>query len=93
MSTEPRQLHLKVRVIVTEPMTVGTMRSKVRRTLRTGIVQRGIDIAWVNWRRLGDAGHAKGGTYLDDEALEALREFYGLIHHEDTKTRIEVVSN
>jgi len=85
------KLHLKIRVIAEERMSVGQMRAKVRRTVRTGIVQKGIRLAWIDWRKPKTAGTAKGGTYLGEEALDALREFYAAIHHEDTKTRFEVI--
>lgn len=87
-----RKLHLKIRVVTTRRMQVGELRAKIRRTLRTGIVQEGIHVAWVNWRR-PDSRHgvAKSGTYLDEGALEALRDFYGAIHHDDTRTRFEII--
>lgn len=86
-----RKLHLKIRVRTTRRMTVGEARAKLRRTVRTGIVQEGIELAWIDWRTPGTARKTRGGTYLDDEALEALTRFYNAIHHEDTRTRVEVI--
>lgn len=86
-----KRLHLKIRVILTRPMTVGEARKKLQRTVRTGIVQEGIEIAWIDWRRPNTASHSKGGTYLSDDAAQALAAFYGAIHHPDTHTRVEVI--
>jgi hypothetical protein len=86
-----RPLHLKIRVILTERMSVGEARRKLERTVRTGIVQDGIELAWINWRRPGSASKYGKGTKLDEEALEAIQNLYGAIHHPDTHTRIEVV--
>ena len=86
-----RKLHLKIRIVLTRRMTVGEARAKLRRTIRTGIVQEGIELAWINWRDPRTAKRERSGTYLDDDALEALTRFYGAIHHEDTRTRVEVV--
>lgn len=91
MPKKAKPLHVKVRVVLLRPMSVGDARAKLQRTVRTGIVQEGIDLAWIDWRRTGSAGHAAGGTYLRDDALEALRNFYGAIHAPDTQTRIEVI--
>jgi hypothetical protein len=88
---DARNLHLKIRVRTTRRMSVGEVRAKLRRTVRTGIVQEGIELAWINWRRPGTARRAGSGTYLDDDAVHALRDFYGAIHHEDTRTRFEVI--
>ena len=86
-----KRLHVKIRVVTEERMSVGELRAKVQRTVRTGIVQKGIRVAWVDWRRPGTARSAAGGTYLGEDALAALREFYGAIHHEATRTRFEVI--
>lgn len=85
------QLHLKIRVVLTRPMTVGEAREKLQRTVRTGIVQEGIRVAWIDWRSPDRRGAAAGGTYLDKDAQEALADFYGAIHHSDTSTRVEVI--
>lgn len=86
-----RKLHLKIRVRLTEPMTRRDARDKLARTVRTGIVQPGIELAWIDWRRPRKAGRAAGGSYLGAEALDALREFYGALTHDDTRTRVEVI--
>lgn len=92
MSKQPKPLHIKIRVILTRRMTVGEAREKLQRTARTGIVQEGIDLAWIDWRVPGSGQHHRGGTYLREDALEALRTFNAAIHHEDTHTRIEVIN-
>lgn len=84
-------LHVKIRVILTEPMNVGEARQKLQRTVRTGIVQHGIEVAWIDWRKTSSAGVAGGGTYLRADAVTALGAFYGAIHDADTNTRVEVI--
>jgi hypothetical protein len=88
---DPNELHVKIRVVLLRRMSVGEARQKLQRTVRTGIVQEGIRIAWIDWRREGSAGFAEGGTYLDEGAKDALGAFYGALHHEDSETRIEVI--
>ncbi len=90
-SKSPKELHVKIRVVVLRRMSVGEARHKLQRTVRTGIVQEGIRIAWIDWRREGSAGYAEGGQYLGDDAADALGAFYGALHHEDSETRIEVI--
>lgn len=84
-------IHIKIRVVLLRPMSVGEARQKLQRTVRTGIVQEGINLAWIDWRRAGTAGVAPGGTYLGSDAQAALTAFYGAIHDPETKTRVEVV--
>ena len=92
MSTRNKPLHVKIRVVLTRRMTVGEARKKLQRTVRTGIVQEGIEVAWIDWRKgLDTAGAARGGTYLGGDAHEALAAFYGAIHDADTVTRVEVI--
>ncbi len=86
-----RPLHVKIRVVLNRAMTVGEARQKLQRTVRTGIVQEGIAVAWIDWRRPESARHAKGGTYLGEQARDALAAFYGAIHHPDSHTRVEVI--
>ena len=86
-----RPLHIKIRVVLTRPMTVGEARDKLQRTVRTGIVQEGIRVAWIDWRNPESAGAAGSGTLLGDEAKEALADFYAAIHHPETGTRVEVI--
>lgn len=86
-----KPLHVKVRIKLTRRMTVKQAREKLRRTVRTGIVQEGIELAWIDWKSPGTARRERGGTYLGTEALEALRTFYHAIHHEQTRTRVEVI--
>lgn len=85
------KLHVKIRVILQRKMTVGQARAKLRRTIRTGVVQEGISLAWVDWRTPGTARMARGGSYLGPDAIDALRTFFNAIHHEDTRTRVEVI--
>ncbi len=89
--TKNKKLHIKIRVILQRRMSVGEAREKLQRTVRTGIVQEGIEVAWIDWRAPRKAGSAAGGTYLGTEAREALAAFYNAIHHEDTGTRVEVI--
>ncbi len=84
-------LHIKIRVVLTRAMSVGEARQKLQRTVRTGIVQEGIRVAWIDWTNPDNAGAAGSGTYLGDDAKEALGAFYAAIHHEDTGTRVEVI--
>ena len=87
-----KRLHLKIRIVLTRRMSVGEAREKLQRTVRTGIVQEGIDLAWIDWRVPGgQAGAARGGSYLGADAREALGQFYGAIQHPETKTRVEVI--
>lgn len=90
MSKE-KKLHIKIRVRILRRMSVGEARDKLQRTVRTGIVQEGIEVAWIDWRAPREAGAAAGGTYLGADAREALGAFYDAIHHEDTGTRVEVI--
>ena len=89
--TKEKKLHIKIRVRVLRRMSVGEAREKLQRTVRTGIVQEGIEVAWIDWRAPNKAGAASGGTYLGTDAREALAAFYNAIHHEDTGTRVEVI--
>ena len=91
MTKKKKRLHLKIRVILTRPMSVGEAREKLQRTVRTGIVQEGIEVAWIDWRTPGSAGYGGHGTYLGAEAMSALSEFYAAIHHPETGTRVEVI--
>ncbi len=91
MSKKQSRLHLKIRVRVLRPMSVGESRDKLQRTVRTGIVQEGIEVAWIDWRNPDKAGHAGGGSYLSEDAKNALADFYGAIHHAETATRVEVI--
>lgn len=91
MPEKESKLHLKIRVIAERRMSVGELREKLQRTVRTGIVQEGIRLAWIDWRNPDRKGAAAGGTYLKEAARDALADFYGAIHHDDTGVRVEVV--
>ena len=91
MPREKSRLHVKVRIRTTRRMTKRDALDKLRRTVRTGVVQEGIELAWIDWKSPGTARRERGGTYLGKDALAALREFYDAIHHEDTRTRVEVI--
>lgn len=86
-----RRLHVKIRVRLTRRMSKADALAKLKRTVRTGVVQEGIELAWIDWRSPGTARRERGGTLLGKDALAALREFYNAIHHEDTRTRVEVI--
>lgn len=90
-ATGESALHVKIRIILERPMTVKEARGKLQRSARTGIVQEGVRLAWIDWRKPENAqGDTPGGSYLRDDAKEALASFYGAIHHEDSETRVEV---
>ena len=91
MTKKQSRLHIKIRIVTLRPMSLGEATEKLRRSVRTGIVQEGIRLAWIDWFDPESAGAADSGTYLGDAAQEALGAFYGAIHHEDTATRVEVV--
>ena len=92
MSKKQKRLHLKIRVVLLRPMSVGEARQKLQRTVRTGIVQEGIDLAWIDWRNPdATAGMSPHGTYLGEDARDALGSFYAAIHDPETSTRVEVI--
>ena len=88
---EKKPLHIKIRVKLLRPMMKSEAVKKLRRTVETGIVQEGIELGYVDWRS-GKGTHVKSGTYLDQDALNALVEFHAAITAA-TKTRIAVVED
>ena len=86
-----KPLHLKIRVKLTEPMTKADAKVLIWRSVRTRIVQKGIELSWINWSRAEGHGPMKGGEYIGKAAHDALVDFYWAIMHPNTKTRIDVV--
>lgn len=97
-----RLLHLKLRVVVLEPMTEAEAVRKLKDAARTGIVPEGIDIAWIDWARpknmmrppaiAANAPRSKwaedGARYLGEDAHLALVSFLGAIKHSKSKVDI-----
>lgn len=90
---DPRRLHLKIRVVLTQFMTATEARTLLDRAARTGIVPPGIDIYWIDWAKglQGDTNtdgspvqHGEGRV-LSDQMRAALRHFYGAITKSDTR--------
>lgn len=75
-------LHMKIRVVLTSPMSDVQARSLLDRAVRTGVVSPGIEVAWIDWSR-GMGGEGKGGGmkegHYDDPDHNQLRAFYAPI--------------
>lgn len=85
------KLHLKLRVRVTERMTKREMLRRLRRTVETGTMQEGIEVAWLDWQT-GEGRRARGGVYKLDAAVHAaLTQFYRAIVSPGWRGRVEVV--
>jgi len=80
---DPRPLHLKIRVILTRPMTQEQARALMERAIETGIVPPGIKLKWMDWAK-GSSGEASTGT-LDPVTRKALRDFYGAMTKGETR--------
>jgi hypothetical protein len=89
-SKRKRALNLKIRVVITKRMRKSDAIKRVRRSIDTGIIQPGIELAWIDWRT-GKGARAKAGQYVEGEALNALVQFHNAIVHPEMKVRIEVV--
>lgn len=89
---ERRRLHVKIRVIITRPMTQATAEKLLRRAIRTRYVPEGIELAGVDWAQTERGfGTVASGEYVGDEMYDALLDFYTAVTHPNTKTRVEVV--
>ena len=81
--TDPRRLHLKLRVILTRAMTAETARLLLDQAVTTGIVPPGIRLEWLDWQK-GDGGSARGGRLSPVRRAE-LRAFYGAMTQGETR--------
>lgn len=87
-----KRLHLKIRLVLTRPMSRRRAVALVERAMRTRRVPEGIELAWIDWGKEDDSGSIKReGEFLDDDAHDALVDFYAAITHPDTSTRVEIV--
>lgn len=80
---DPRPLHLKIRVILTRPMTQAQARALMERAIESGVVPPGIKLSWLDWAK-GQGGTASTGT-LDPVTRKALRDFYGAMTKGETR--------
>jgi hypothetical protein len=87
--TDPRVLHLKIRVVLTRAMTAETARLLLHRAIDTGLVPPGIAIHWIDWSK-GTAGTVNRGRVAAPDVRAALRQFYGAM--QAAGTRFEKVS-
>ena len=90
---ERAPLHLKIRIKLTRAMTKTEAKALIWRSVRTRIVQDGIELAWIDWSRAEAHGPMKGGEYIADAAHDALVDFYWAIMDQGSRTRIEVVKD
>jgi hypothetical protein len=88
--TDPRVLHLKIRVVLTRAMTAETARLLLHRAIDTGIVPPGIAIRYIDWQKEGVVGQGTEGKVLPEKVRRALRDFYGAM--QAAGTRFEKVS-
>ncbi|MEE8177719.1 MAG: hypothetical protein V3T65_06970 [Acidobacteriota bacterium] len=84
-----RDMYIKIRVVLTRPMSRAEAIKLARRTVATRIVPEGLELAWIDWRR-GRGYTAEEGSYIEDEAYDALVDFYGVLRR--GKTKVAVVS-
>lgn len=81
---DPRVLHLKIRVVLTAPVTAETARLLVHRAVETGVVPAGIALHWIDWSKEGKSGSMTEGR-MTDRLRAALRDFYGAISASATR--------
>lgn len=86
---DPAVLHLKIRVILTRPMTQDAALALMMEAAETGVVPDGIEVRWIDWEK-GGSGRARSGRLTQDVAA-ALEAFYGAIASSGP-TRFEPVS-
>lgn len=85
-------LDIKMRFTVTRRMSKDDALKAIHRTIKTRIVQEGIELNWMDWKR-GEGGRGKEGEYLDADAHDALVNFYYALTDPETRTRIAVVDD
>lgn len=81
-------LHMKIRVVLTRPMSKKEAERLVHRAARTGTVPDGIELAYMEWSR-GKGRKYRSGEYIGAEAEAALLEFLAAL--DQAKKRVEVV--
>lgn len=86
-------LMIKFRVIPQRRMTVGEAKRLLMDTLRTGMVQEGIEIRWMDWEK-GIEGVVRGNQKFRDgqipkRKLEDMREFFGALRMASGDLRVE----
>lgn len=86
---DPAVLHLKIRVVLTRPMTQDAALALMQEAVETGVVPDGIEVRWIDWEK-GGGGRARAGRLSQDVAA-ALEAFYGAIASSG-QTRFEPVS-
>lgn len=86
-------LHLKLRVRLTDHMSRREAMRRLRRTVETGVAQRGIEVSWIDWES-GEEGKLRGGQYKTPAKVrQALRDFYDAIIHPGADVRIARVED
>lgn len=88
-ATDPRVLHLKIRVVLTHAMTADQARLLLHRAVESGIVPPGIELRWMDWAK-GTSGAVREGRIYQAGLRAALRHFYGAM--QQAGTRFEKVS-
>lgn len=86
-------IHIKIRVSLTESMSKQEAVRRLRTTIKTRIVQEGIELHWLDWSAPERKGSANYGSYLEDEAHDALVNFYYALTAPNRRLRIAVVDD
>lgn len=87
-------LHLKLRVRLTERMSRREAMRRLRRTVETGVAQRGVDVSWINWESGEEGRIQRDGRYRTPAKVrQALRDFYHAITHGGSDVRIARVED
>ena len=87
---DPAVLHLKIRVVLTRPMTQDAALALMQRAVDEGEVPDGIEVRWIDWEK-GGSGRARAGRVLSSDVASALQLFYGAIASSG-QTRFEPVT-
>jgi hypothetical protein len=83
-------LHLKIRIRLTERMTKREMLRRFKRTMETGAVQDGLELVVIDWEREVGEKHYPGAA-MGKEALQALEDMYRVMTAPGFTGRVEVV--
>lgn len=83
-------VNIKVRVRLTRRMRKQEAIKLVHQAIKRRIVPEGIELQWLDWSR-AEGGAGNEGSYLDDEAHDALVNFYHMLTDGQTRMRIAVV--
>lgn len=77
---------LKIRVRATRQLRVHQVWDRIRRAARTRIVPDGIEILVLDWEDSSGA-RIRGGEYIGDDALDALRAMLGILKAGNVRVR------